>query len=156
VQSKPASTTLRSTAVQTLAQARLAALRQRVTTPRVQVLAALLAAQRPLSHQEVDQAVAGGLDRVTIYRVLDWLVAQGLAHRMAGEDRVFRYASGNDAHAAHGHFTCSSCGTVLCMGDAPQLAQLAARLVPKGATSRKVELNVFGQCARCAQGSRLT
>jgi Fur family ferric uptake transcriptional regulator len=90
---------------------------------------------------------------VTIYRVLDWLVAQGLAHRVAGEDRVFRYAAGTDTHAAHGHFTCSVCGTVQCMSDAPQLAQLAARLLPKGAVSRKVELNISGQCAHCAQGS---
>ncbi|MGL4576106.1 MAG: Fur family transcriptional regulator [Burkholderiaceae bacterium] len=139
----------KSSAVQALAHARLAALKERVTAPRVQVLTALLTARRPLSHQDVDQAVAGTLDRVTIYRVLDWLVAQGLAHRIAGEDRVFRYAAGSGNHAAHGHFTCSSCGTVMCMGDAPQLAALAAKLLPAGAVSNRVELNISGQCAKC-------
>jgi Fur family ferric uptake transcriptional regulator len=139
----------RSTPVAVLAQARLAQLNERVTAPRVAVLTALLAARRPLTHQEVDQSVAQHVDRVTIYRVLDWLVAQGLAHRVAGEDRVFRYAAGNDAHTAHGHFTCSVCGTVQCLSDTPQLAQLAARLLPAGARGDRVELNVAGCCAVC-------
>jgi Fur family ferric uptake transcriptional regulator len=153
VQNKSLREPSKTSAVQALAQARLAGLQQRVTAPRVQVLTALLAQRRPLSHQEVDQAVAGLLDRVTIYRVLDWLVAQGLAHRIAGEDRIFRYAAGSSSHAAHGHFTCSRCGTVLCMGDTPQLALLAAKLLPAGAVSNRVELNISGQCAQCAHGA---
>jgi Fur family transcriptional regulator, ferric uptake regulator len=150
--SKSVSPRITTQPVAALAHARLAQLNERVTAPRVAVLAALLAAKRPLTHQEVDQSVAQHVDRVTIYRVLDWLVAQGLAHRVAGEDRVFRYAAGSDAHAMHGHFTCSACGTVQCLSDAPRLAQLAAKLLPKGATSTRVELNVSGCCAQCAGG----
>jgi Fur family transcriptional regulator, ferric uptake regulator len=145
--------TASATTLAPLAQARLAQLNERVTAPRVAVLTALLAAKRPLSHQEVEQAVAQAADRVTIYRVLDWLVSQGLAHRMAGEDRMFRYAAGQSNHGAHGHFSCAVCGTVQCLGNAPQLAQLAAGLLPQGAQGEKVELNISGRCARCAHGA---
>jgi Fur family transcriptional regulator, ferric uptake regulator len=134
-----------------LAQARLAQLNERVTAPRVAVLAVLLAAKRPLTHQEVAQRLPQPADRVTIYRVLDWLVAQSLAHRVAGEDRVFRYAAHAGTHALHGHFMCSRCGTVQCLSDAPQLAQLAAKLLPKGARGERVELNVSGCCALCVE-----
>ncbi|MGN2393708.1 Fur family transcriptional regulator, partial [Pelomicrobium sp. G1] len=66
---------------------------ERATPARVQVLGVLLAADQPLTHHEVEEALRGRgrVDRVTVYRVLEWLVGQGLAHRIAGDDRVWRY-----------------------------------------------------------------
>ena len=52
------------------------------TAARVQMLRLLLAARTTASHQILMQAAATrSLDKVTLYRVLDWLVAQGLADR---------------------------------------------------------------------------
>ncbi len=52
------------------------------TAARVQILRVLLAASTTASDQTLMQAVATRpLDKITLYRVLDWLVAQGLADR---------------------------------------------------------------------------
>ena len=67
-----------------LARERIQGTGARMTAPRVQVLAAMLAAKRVLSHHDIESMFgAARLDRVTLYRVLDWLVEQGLAHRIA-------------------------------------------------------------------------
>ena len=86
------------------------------------------------------------MDRVTLYRVLDWLVAQGLAHRIAGLDRVWRYSIAADAHEGHAHFQCNHCGKVVC------LSGIGERRVPlpPGFRSERVELTVKGLCAQCA------
>ena len=72
------------------ARTRLRSLGSRVTEPRVRVLAVLMQGDEPLSHQAVCDALPddAGIDRVTVYRVLDWLVAGGIVHKTAGADRV--------------------------------------------------------------------
>jgi len=126
----------------------------RVTRPRIAVLATLLAAPRALTHLEVEQRVRRSqpVDRVTVYRVLEWLVAQGLAHRIAGDDRVWRFNAVADEHAdEHAHFKCNRCGTVTC------LDEMAARPVvklPAGFRPQQVELTVKGLCAGCTPLSR--
>ena len=120
----------------------------RVTTTRVRVLAALMASGQALSHHDVEGCFGSGeMDRVTLYRVLDWLVAQGLAHRVAGADRVWRYSVLREVHDQHAHFECNSCGKVVCLGEVS-----ASRLrlpVPRGYRSEAVELTVKGHCAQC-------
>ena len=119
-----------------------------MTAPRMQVLAAMLAANRVLSHHDIENMLgAARLDRVTLYRVLDWLVAQGLAHRIAGPDRVWRFSVTGEAHETHAHFQCNRCGRVLC------LDELSARKVPlrlpAGCRPERMELTVTGVCAEC-------
>ena len=121
----------------------------RVTRPRVEVLARLLTARRALTHHEVERQVNRvlGMDRVTIYRVLEWLTAQELAHRISGDDRVWRFNAANDAHARrHAHFKCNHCGEVICLDRA-----VAARGIPlpSGYRSQEIELTVKGLCAGC-------
>lgn len=126
----------------------------RVTRPRVEVLAVLLAAERALTHHEVDKRAnrALGIDRVTIYRVLEWLTAGGLAHKIAGDDRVWRFnAAGREHNHRHAHFQCSRCGTVLCLGELG--VQPGVRL-PAGFRSQHVELTVKGLCAGCVPPAR--
>ena len=115
----------------------------RVTPARVKVLAALLGAHRAFSHQDVQEAFTD-MDRVTLYRALDCLIEAGLAHKIAGDDRVFRYSAGNEhgapdaplpaglrapapAQHQHGHFKCTRCAKVFCLssdGDANLLSDL--------------------------------
>lgn len=90
---------------------------------------------------------AHGTDRVTIYRVLEWLVAHGLAHRIAGDDRVWRFNAADEGHAGrHAHFKCNDCGEVICLE-----ATAAARQIPlpPGYRSQEIELTVKGLCADC-------
>jgi len=130
------------------AQAALRATGERITPARLRVFEALLGAGRALSHHEIEAALApdAAVDRVTLYRVLDWLVEQGLAHRVAGIDRTWRFGVAREAHAGHAHFQCNRCGKVVC------LAGTAARRVPlpRGFRSETVELTVKGLCAECA------
>lgn len=121
----------------------------RMTQPRVMVLKILLAAERALTHTEVESRLpaALGINRVTIYRVLEWLTEHGLAHKIAGEDRVWRFNAADHRHAGpHAHFECSDCGQVLCLE--PVEAKPAVRL-PAGFRQQGVELTVKGICADC-------
>lgn len=130
-------------------RARLAGTGQRVTAARVQVLAALEQADRALSHPEIESRLgAAGPDRVTLYRVLDWLVGQGLAHRASGSDRVWRFSIAGGSHERHGHFECSRCGKVVCL-DKLRTDKLPLKM-PRGYRPDEVGLTVRGRCARCA------
>ncbi|WP_025916100.1 Fur family transcriptional regulator [Herminiimonas sp. CN] len=112
----------------TEAEARLRAVAVRVTPARVKVLTALLDAPRALSHQDMQESFAE-MDRVTLYRALDCLIEAGLTHKIAGDDRVFRYSAGSEhserggaavgqgapAQHQHGHFKCTRCAKVFCL-----------------------------------------
>jgi Fur family ferric uptake transcriptional regulator len=131
------------------AEALIRAAGARVTRPRVEVLAALLSARRALTHHQVHRQLdrALGIDRVTIYRVLEWLTACGLAHRIAGADRVWRFNAAGAAHERqHAHFQCNRCHEVICLDEVS--AARGIRL-PSGYRSQEVELTVKGWCAGC-------
>jgi Fur family ferric uptake transcriptional regulator len=144
---------LTATAISERARTALRATGERVTPTRLRVYVALLDSARALSHHELEAALGTGapVDRVTLYRVLDWLVEQGLAHRMAGIDRVWRFSIARDSGVAcdsqpsHAHFQCNGCGKVLCLGEA-----LTGRVpLPRGFRSEAIELTVKGRCAEC-------
>lgn len=131
------------------AQRLIRAAGERLTAPRAAVLAVLLEARSALTHHEIEAALAAAVpvDRVTVYRVLDWLVALGLAHRIPGEDRTWRFrANGAPTHGPHAHFTCSRCGRTLCLDD---VAVPPSVKLPRGFVPQKVELTVQGLCASC-------
>jgi Fur family ferric uptake transcriptional regulator len=131
------------------AQRLIRAAGERLTAPRAAVLAVLLEAKRALTHHEIEAALAAAVpvDRVTVYRVLDWLVALELAHRIPGEDRTWRFrANRAPAHAPHAHFTCSRCGRTVCLEDVAVPPRVK---VPRGFLPQKVELTVQGLCASC-------
>lgn len=162
------------------AEAQLRAAAVRVTAARVKVLAALLDAPSAVSHQDL-QARLGELDRVTLYRALDCLTDSGLAHKIAGDDRIFRYSAGTEhgagdwphAQHPHGHFKCTRCARVFCLDDgdgaAPpqaglslrepgaqaalqrQLQDVVRQTLGDGFQSHDIELTIKGWCADCAQ-----
>ena len=118
------------------------------TAARVQVLQLLLAANTTVSHQALMQAAtdeAQPLDKVTLYRVLDWLVAQGLAHSVTGQDRVRRFGVAH-VHHGHAHFECDACGRLFCLADRPN----AQPRTPPGFEARHIDVTVHGRCADCA------
>jgi Fur family ferric uptake transcriptional regulator len=125
----------------------------RITPARETVLAILLEATRALSHLEVEQAARErGLDadRVTLYRVLDWLVGQGLAHRIEGQDRVRRFNAARAEEHAHAHFHCTRCGKVFCLEQ--PLPRLKPHL-PDGFRFEGMELTIQGLCPACSTQS---
>ncbi|HTQ76834.1 MAG TPA: transcriptional repressor [Burkholderiales bacterium] len=116
----------------------------RVTAARVRVLGRLLEAGRALSHHEIGAGLRD-VDRVTLYRILDWLVRNGLAHRIAGPDRAWRYSIALQGHDEHAHFHCGRCGRLLCLGD----VSVGQPSLPRGYRSERVEVTVTGCCADC-------
>jgi len=133
------------------AQALLAERGARATRARIDVLSALLAADEALSHHDVEGRLARGhdIDRVTIYRVLEWLTAQGLAHKVSSDDRVWRFSAaghaGGGAVHAHAHFECSDCGRVICLEE----ARVPVIALPAGFRRRGIEVTVKGTCDAC-------
>jgi Fur family ferric uptake transcriptional regulator len=148
------------------ARERVRATGARVTGARVKVLTVLMGADEALTHAEVQRRLEHGdahelLDRVTLYRVLEWLVEAGLAHRVSGPDRVWRFSAHGDGHghghgahdghgAQHGHFKCRDCERMFCMKASPRLARTVRGMLPEGFAGDEVELTVLGRCADCA------
>ncbi len=149
----------------------------KVTSARLRVLAALLEAECALTHAELDRkmlpsveshgaedrtAEDSGMDRVTLYRVLDDLVRHGLARRVAGTDRVWRFGAAAGRCGRPAQFECSACGTVLLLDGAESarerdagrissaLSTELAAAVPSGFRFEQIEVTVRGRCARCA------
>lgn len=159
-----------------LAESQLRSTSVRATDARIKVLAALLGARYAFSHQDIQDTLVD-MDRVTLYRALDSLTDAGLAHKIAGDDRVFRYNAGIEeiAHGKHqaqqhqhGHFKCTRCAKVFCIdnvdeqllaadskqNDHPSLRQQLQKVLQstlgKGFQSHEIELTIKGFCADCA------
>jgi len=124
--------------------------RLRATPARVATLDVLLTAGRALTHHEVEESLAAAgnrLDRVTLYRTLDFLVEEDLAHRLSGEDRTWRFSAQDKRSGhAHPHFCCSGCGSTLCLGDLNPAMVVG---LPEGYTFQQAELTIRGQCPAC-------
>ncbi|MDR0379680.1 MAG: transcriptional repressor [Candidatus Accumulibacter sp.] len=122
----------------------------RVTPARIRVLRLLREAPAPLSHAEIEARLGGEApDRVTLYRVLDWLVDSGFAHKNADAGRVFRFSAASlGEHAAHVHFRCERCGGVYCLEASPPVAPA----LPPGFSLTRVDFDLRGTCARCSPG----
>lgn len=127
----------------------------RVTRTRVRVLEMLLDAPHALTHGEIEAGLGADIsaDRVTLYRVLDWLVAKGLAHRVAGDDRAWRFNAALREDHRHAHFHCSRCGQVFCLSDLH--ASFAAAL-PQGYRFERADVSIRGLCPACSRATDAT
>ncbi len=138
------------------AEQQIRAAGERLTQPRAAVLAVLLASDHAISHQDVAATISTrqAIDRVTVYRVLDWLVDAGFAHRIAGDDRVWRFMLSHvhskgkkSAPHQHAHFVCDRCGQTFCLNDMPTTFDFK---LPGGFKPSEVDLKFRGSCAHCS------
>ncbi|MFZ4537414.1 Fur family transcriptional regulator [Propionivibrio sp.] len=123
----------------------------RATPARIRVLQMLRGAPTALTHNEIELALgASALDRITLYRVLDWLVDSGLAHKNTDVHRVFRFSAAADGeHTTHIHFRCEHCGGVFCLDAAPP----AAPILPACFSLSRMDFDLRGRCANCANSA---
>ena len=124
----------------------------RATPARIRVLQILRSAPAALTHHDIERALGAlVLDRVTLYRVLDWLVEAGLAHKSTDARGVFRFSvAAAGEHQTHMHFRCDFCGRVFCL-DAPPPTPPH---LPEGFSLSRMDLDLRGCCAGCAEGTQ--
>lgn len=143
-------TALSPSAVESIIPA-IRAVGARVTPARIHVLGLLQAAYGPLSHSEIEENLltntALRIDRVTLYRVLDWLTETGLAHKATDAQGVFHFSAAqpNVEHARHTHFRCFACGGVFCLDAPPPKPPI----LPQGFRLASVKLDISGECPKC-------
>lgn len=122
----------------------------RLTPARQTVVRILKATQRALTHHEIEQQARGEgiqFDRVTLYRALEWLVSNDYAHKVAAEDRIWRFSAARGNAREQAYFHCTTCGSVYCLDVVP--GQVAAAL-PEGFKARRSELMIQGECQQAA------
>ena len=130
-------------------------------TRATRALAALYSA-RPdaaLSEAEVESALAAagaGVNKVTVYRLLDRCAAAGLLHKQVDAARVTRYTrapQGNEGAAPR--FECDDCHRQFRLSQGSAKVQTALQhmlqaLATAGHESLAVDIAVHGRCAECA------
>lgn len=129
---------------------------QRFTAVRRRVLEVVAGAEQPLGAYDImAEIVGGGGGRVappTVYRALDFLVAQGLVHRVHSKNAFIVCRAGDAPHSA-ALYLCRLCGRVLevpCAALEDHVAE-HARDVGFGVESLAVE--VRGICADCSEAA---
>ncbi len=128
----------------------------RLTPIRRRVLELLWETHRPIGAYEIlDRLKAVGLaaQPPAVYRALDFLIAQGLAHRIASASAYIGCAMAEPAKpdACSAHFViCKSCGQAAELSDPSLDAALAAAAKRIGFVSKQVTLEIEGLCAACA------
>lgn len=121
----------------------------RATANRVRTLSVLLTAKRALTHREIADQLGSKkqLDRVTLYRILEWMSKKSLVHKIAGDDRVWRFRINTEIRThQHAHFKCNRCAKVICLKDAKYNP---TPLLPVGYLLQEIELTLKGVCSEC-------
>jgi Fur family transcriptional regulator, zinc uptake regulator len=131
----------------------------RLTPQRRDVLRFILEAGEPVgAYTLLDRlrAETGAGKPPTVYRALDFLLAQGLIHRV---ERLNAFVGCHD-ETAHSHaaqfLICRYCGRVKEMESAAVEAAIEAAAAAAGFTAARATVEVDGVCAACAgNGTKL-
>lgn len=124
---------------------------KRLTPIRRQVLKILLQQQRSVKAYELLEQIRSthpGAAPPTVYRALDFLVEQGLAHRL---DATNAWIACHDAGGTPHDLlvVCTECGIVAEVSDPSLSRQLAARAAQTGFTLCGHETELRALCQRC-------
>jgi Fur family zinc uptake transcriptional regulator len=125
---------------------------QKFTPIRRQVLEALLSSHRPLGAYEVIEALAKDMPRpapITVYRALDFLMENGLVHRIESRNAFLACAHDHDEAAMVAFLICERCGLVGEVPAAPLAQSLATSARATGFTPKMSVLEITGICAHC-------
>jgi Fur family zinc uptake transcriptional regulator len=125
--------------------------RLRLTPARAFVLERLLASHRAMTAYEILDALAEaglGSQPPVAYRALEFLVANGLAHRI---ERLGAFAACTHAEAAHdaGFLICRSCRRVAEMPLARPAGAILEAAAAAGFAIERTVMEAEGLCARC-------
>lgn len=122
----------------------------RNTTAKTAILEIIKNSEVALSHSEIQKLNQESCDRVTIYRILDRLVAEDVIHKIATPDGTVKYASCNHNHDAHQHahnhvhFSCEKCLSVTCLDTVEPTYN-----IPENYLVKEVNFTLSGLCPNC-------
>jgi Fur family zinc uptake transcriptional regulator len=124
----------------------------RLTPIRRQVLEALVAHHRPVGAYEIIDRLADGGRRpapITVYRALDFLLENGLVHRIESRNAFIACINNHQASEMVVFLICERCGAV---GEAPAAGvakSLSAAASAAGFTPRTPVVEIGGICCHC-------
>jgi Fur family zinc uptake transcriptional regulator len=126
----------------------------------------LAQAEKPLSAYDVIDALRAEHGRVappTVYRALQKLIDEGLAHRLETRNayvacRDSGHGSGHSCGHRHraGFMICRSCGKTLEFGDEEIETLLSRAAAGEGFTAERVAIEIQGLCGSCSKGGNRT
>src|SRR5689334_4530752 len=125
---------------------------QKLTPIRRQVLQALLASHKPLGAYEIIDELAKSMPRpapITVYRALDFLMSNGLVHRIESRNAYLACATHHDKAALVAFLICDRCGSVGEVPAAPLAQSLDAAARASGFSPKLSVLEITGTCAHC-------
>ena len=125
---------------------------QRLTPIRRQVLEALLASHKPLGAYEIIERTgeAGGRPApITVYRALDFLMENGLVHRIESRNAFLACAHDHDETSMVAFLICDHCGSVGEIPAAPVAQSLNAAARASGFAPKLSVVEIAGTCAHC-------
>jgi Fur family peroxide stress response transcriptional regulator len=120
----------------------------RLTPQRQQVYDVLLQKRDHPTAEEVFMRAKRDMPEIshaTVYNCLDALVKCGLARQVTVERGATRYCPNM---TEHGHFHCSTCGTIY---DVELPSELPCVIVPRGFKALRHDVTIHGLCAECAR-----
>lgn len=120
----------------------------RNTIAKTKVLHVLQESDVALSHPEIEEALDIPVNRVTIYRILERLIDEGVIHKVVNTDGAMKFAMCHNCtvehHHNHIHFSCVECKEVTCLeGVVPSFK------LPRQYEVTDVNFTLSGRCPNC-------
>lgn len=128
----------------------------RMTPLRRNVMKALAESHVPLGAYEIVQKLSDAGDPappMSVYRVLDFLVAEGLAHRIESRNAYLACAHTHDDTDVVVFLICEHCGLTREVGSHAIGRDLAWAARAAGFEPRQRVLEVAGSCAHCREAA---
>lgn len=125
---------------------------QKLTPIRRHVLGALLASHRPLGAYDIIESLAAHLPRpapITVYRALDFLIDNGLVHRIESRNAFLACVHDHHAESMVAFFICERCGAAGEMPAAALAKTLSEAAKAAGFSPKLSVVEIAGVCAHC-------
>lgn len=129
---------------------------QKFTPLRRHVLQALLSSHRPLGAYELIAELARSMPRpapITIYRALEFLMDNGLVHRIESRNAYLACAHDHDQAALVAFLICERCGAAGEVPAAPIADSIKAAAVASGFVPKLSVVEITGICAHCQKAA---
>ncbi len=127
---------------------------QRLTEIRRQVLALVWERHAPIGAYDILAALSKERGRVappTVYRALEFLLEQGLIHRIESLNAYVGCPVPSQSHSGH-FLICTGCGAAAELSDPRIEAALSAALSALDFEAESSVVEIKGRCPRCREG----